>query len=292
MSKTTGQLIIGIRGDCILIDDPLDASQAYADKAALEETNQWVDQSLSSRKNRPTVPRILIMQRLHERDPSGHMLEQDGWVHLCLPNEYDGKRHHTVIGYEDPRTEEGELLFTELFGPEDTARAKDVLGRIGYAGQYQQDPLPADGVIFLEAWFQFWDPDELPKFDMLIGSWDLNDLEHNKKATKDTDYVVGQLWGAHGLDRYLIAQTRAKLNQIQSGNMIAEMFERPGRDRRPRDRAAPPGARSRAGQEEGRQDQACHRLPAHRVQRGARPRVSPPAPGPPVGQERQGRVHP
>jgi len=231
LSKTTGQMIIGIRGDVILIDDPLDASQAYADKAALEQTNQWLDQSLSTRKNRPTVPRILIMQRLHERDPSGHMLEQAGWTHLCLPNEYDGNKHKTWAGcgrllHEDPREEIGELLFPAICDAEETQRRKDVLGRIGYAGQYQQDPLPADGVIFLEQWFQFWDPDELPAFDLLIGSWDLNDLTLNKRATKDTDYVVGQLWGAHGLDRYLIAQVREKLNQIQSGNMIAEQFEK------------------------------------------------------------------
>jgi len=229
LSKTTGQDIIGIRGDCIIIDDPLDASKAFKDKAALEETNQWLDQSLSPRKNRPEVPRILIMQRLHERDPSGHMLGQAGWTHLCLPNEFDGNKHRTWAGarliHEDPRTEPGELLFPALFGAEDTERAKDVLGRIGYAGQYQQDPLPADGVIFLEEWFKYWEEDKLPKFDLLIGSWDLNDLK-TKRPTKDTDYVVGQLWGAHGADRYLLAQFRDRIGQVDSGRRVREQAEK------------------------------------------------------------------
>ena len=230
LSKTTGQLIIGIRGDWILIDDPLDASQAYADKARLEETNLWLDQSLSTRKNRPETSRILIMQRLHERDPSGHMLEQAGWTHLRLPNEYEGKKNRTWAGarllHEDPRTEAGELLFPALCSAEDTERAKDVLGRIGYAGQYQQDPLPADGVIFLEEWFKYWEEDKLPKFDLLIGSWDLNDLK-TKKPTRDTDYVVGQMWGVAGLDRYLLAQYRGKIGQVESGRRILGQYDHP-----------------------------------------------------------------
>ncbi len=57
------------------------------------------------------------MQRLHEYDVSGLILENDyGYEHLCLPMEFEAdNRCITSIGFKDPRTEEGELLFPERF---------------------------------------------------------------------------------------------------------------------------------------------------------------------------------
>jgi hypothetical protein len=54
------------------------------------------------------------MQRLHEDDLTGHLLEQGGWQHLCLPAEYEPA--HPFVWPDDPRTEPGELLWPEHFG--------------------------------------------------------------------------------------------------------------------------------------------------------------------------------
>jgi predicted phage terminase large subunit-like protein len=223
LSKTTGQLIIGLRGDRIIIDDPLDASDAFSDKAKLEQVCQWIEDSLINRVNSPISPKVLIMQRLHERDPSNHFIEEYDPVVLVLPNEYDGQKHHTVVGHSDPREVEGELLFPALFGASETERKKRK--RVSYACQYQQQPVPAEGIIFQEKFFKFWNPDHLPKFDLLVGSWDLNDLKR-KKATRDTDYVCGQVWGAAGLDRYLLGQFREKVGLLDSQAKILAQHTR------------------------------------------------------------------
>jgi predicted phage terminase large subunit-like protein len=165
------------------------------------------------------------MQRLHERDPSGHLISQLDPVHLCLPNEYDGDKHHTVVGYADPRDEVGELLCPAICDAEETEKRKHILGRVGYAGQYQQAPVPAEGIIFQEQFFQFWEAASLPRFDCVVGAWDLNDLKR-KRATRDTDYVVGQVWGAKGPDRYLLGQFRKKIGLLETVDKIQEQKKR------------------------------------------------------------------
>ncbi len=62
--------------------------------------------------NPKTSAIIIIMQRLHESDVAGHILANDyGYEHLCLPMEFEPDRKcRTSIGWEDPRTKDGELL--------------------------------------------------------------------------------------------------------------------------------------------------------------------------------------
>ena len=64
------------------------------------------------------------MQRCHHQDLSGHLLEQGGWEHLCLPAEYEGSRRATSLGFVDPREQHGDLLWPEQFGPVDAARPR------------------------------------------------------------------------------------------------------------------------------------------------------------------------
>jgi hypothetical protein len=59
------------------------------------------------------VAKVVVMQRCHQQDLGGHLLEQGGWEHLCLPAEYEGPGRATSIGWSDPRTEQGELLWPD-----------------------------------------------------------------------------------------------------------------------------------------------------------------------------------
>ena len=88
------------------------------------------------------------MQRLHERDLAGHVLDQGGWEHICLPMRYEpGRMKTTSIGWNDPRTEPGELL-TPLYKPEVLAEVENSLTSYGVAGQMQQRPAPREGGFF------------------------------------------------------------------------------------------------------------------------------------------------
>lgn len=92
MSISVGGKATGFRGNCVVVDDPLNALEATS-TAALERAVFWYDVVMSTRLNDPrNDAMIVIMQRLHESDVSGHILAQGGYEHLCLPSEYEPKR--------------------------------------------------------------------------------------------------------------------------------------------------------------------------------------------------------
>src|SRR5262249_25067252 len=74
------------------------------------------DEALATRETDPsTAAEVIIMQRLHERDITGHVLDTTGreLVHLMLPMEFDERRRCVTGWGKDPRTEDGELLWPE-----------------------------------------------------------------------------------------------------------------------------------------------------------------------------------
>jgi len=76
------------------------------------------------------------------------------------------------LALEDPRTEEGELLFPARF-PEDVVdRDERVMGTYATAGQFQQSPTPRGGGVIKTEWWQLWDREAYPPFDYIIASLD------------------------------------------------------------------------------------------------------------------------
>jgi hypothetical protein len=89
---------------------------------------------MSTRVNDPkTSAMVIVMQRGHQRDLSGHLLEKGNFEHLCLPAEHEGPGRVTSIGFSDPRTEHGELLWPNRFGPQEIEDPKISLGSYGAA---------------------------------------------------------------------------------------------------------------------------------------------------------------
>jgi predicted phage terminase large subunit-like protein len=220
ISKAIGSKATGENADVVIFDDPLDASDAYTDKAALVAHVDHARQKFMTRLNdQETGVIIVIMQRLHELDLSGVLLADGGWEHLYLPAEFDGRRVWNGLGWEDPRKEEGELLFPKRLPKEflDKMRTKE-LGSRGYAGQFQQQPAPASGAMVLKKWLHYWIPSELPEMTYTIGSWDCT---YGSK-TSDADFVVGQTWGVSGDNHYLLDQVRRKMNLPEMIEAIRE----------------------------------------------------------------------
>ena len=164
----------GSRGDRVTLDDPLSVDDANSE-AALAACESTFREALPTRVNNDESAIVVIMQRLHEKDPSGIILkEMLGYEHLMLPMEFEeARRCRTSIGFTDPRKEEGELMFPERFGPQTVKSYKKVLGEMAYAGQMQQRPAPAGGGILKTKHFQLWPHDrELPVFDFVLQSLD------------------------------------------------------------------------------------------------------------------------
>ncbi len=231
LSTSVGGAVTGEGGDRVVCDDPHNVQEAESDSIRTG-TVEWFDVVMSTRVNDPrTSAMAVIMQRCHQLDLSGHLLEQGGgWVHLCLPAEYDGSTLFTVIGFADPRKQLGELLWQERFGEVEIADLKRSLGSYAAAGQLQQRPSPAGGGIFKRHWFRYFQPRggnyppvivrmpdgsqraieaiETPYWvDDQMQSWDCT-----FKDLDTSDYVVGQVWGRVGSIFLLGDQVRARMD--------------------------------------------------------------------------------
>lgn len=80
--------VMGDGGDFLLMDDPLKAADAHSDTVRIG-TNEWIQENWVTRKNSPFSAELLIMQRLHEHDPSGFAIAEMGnYHHIRLPMEY------------------------------------------------------------------------------------------------------------------------------------------------------------------------------------------------------------
>lgn len=198
---------LGKRGDCLLIDDPHNAKRMYLSEADRLKAIEWFDGVASNRLNdMRTDPIVIIMQRLHDEDLTGHVLKEEGWCHLNLPAEYDPERHcetYTDAGellFSDPRTERGELLFPLRFPREVLDVQRKRQGTYGYATKYLQLTIPSSGGIIKKDWIQRYDrlPDEA--FDRIILSIDCS----HGSLEKDASYNVFSAWGQLGSHLYLL----------------------------------------------------------------------------------------
>lgn len=151
---------------------------------------------MSTRLNDPkTGVRVVIMQRVHGDDLSGHVLAQGGYDHLCLPAEYEeGHSIITSIGWSDPRIVEGELLWPERFGQAEIEALKQSMGSYAVAGQLQQRPAPAEGGIFKRHWWRYWKPRgiSLPAVAVRYPS---GEIQHVQAVDLPAQFeALGQTW--------------------------------------------------------------------------------------------------
>jgi predicted phage terminase large subunit-like protein len=143
----------GEHPDRIVCDDPHNVQQAESPRER-QAVLEWWDRTMSTRGRSRNARRVIIMQRLHQEDLSGHVLAEGEWVHLCLPMRYEpGRMAVTPLGWTDPRTQEQALLAPALFPEPVVARIEKSLGAYGTAGQLQQRPTPKEGGMFKTHWF-------------------------------------------------------------------------------------------------------------------------------------------
>lgn len=222
IATSVGGSVTGERADVLILDDPHKTEEELSEARRATDLG-WLDSTWSTRHNdERTSADVVVMQRLHEEDATGHLLEQwEDVVHLRLPMEYEPEAACvTDTGFGDPREEPGELLHPERFDRESVARLKRRLGSYGSAGQLQQDPAPTEGGILKKHWWRFH-RFEMPEFDQLIQSWDMA-----FKGTDTSDYVVGQVWGRIGADKYLLDQVRRQMEFTDACRAVVRLTEK------------------------------------------------------------------
>lgn len=223
---SVGAAVTGEGGSIIVVDDPNSASEAFSD-ATIESTIEWWDGTMSTRLNdQKTGAYVIIQQRLAENDLTGHVIEKDvgEWTHLCLPMKYEADRSFvTGIGWKDPRTEEGELLWPDRFGDKEVANLERSLGPFMAAGQLQQRPEPAGGGIIKREWWKLWEETSYPPMDYIIASLD---TAYTTKTTND--YSAISIWGVFTTDATAVA------NRVLDSNGRPMYFDRAYNESAPR----------------------------------------------------------
>lgn len=219
---------MGRGGDIKIIDDPHKVKELESDDVR-EGTLKTYDEALSSRFTDPeTSAEVTIMQRLHEGDLSGHILERHpDVVHLMLPMRFEPLRMcHTRIGWSDPRgldkdgevlegivekrgklivvpgspmdKADGTLLFPKRFTPEVVDSLEASLGPYATAGQLQQAPTPRGGGIIKSEWWKLWADDVFPDMRLSVVSVD---TAHTADDKNDEAGITG--WGVWDDDQGL-----------------------------------------------------------------------------------------
>lgn len=173
-------------GGALIIDDPHKADEADSDVMRANVID-WYQNTVESRLNSPETPIIVIMQRLHERDLAGWLLNGgsgEEWTLLKLRALQD----------------DGTALWPAMHSAE-RLRAMQDANPYHFAGQYQQDPAPREGGAI--------HPDAMPVVDAIpegtrfVRGWDL--AATKPRPGRDPDWTVGSKIGQMPDGRWVIA---------------------------------------------------------------------------------------
>jgi predicted phage terminase large subunit-like protein len=173
IATSVGGVVTGQGGDRIVVDDAHNVLEAESD-AARTAALTWWDEAMSTRANDPsTAAFVIIGQRVHARDLSGHVLakEDEDYYHLMIPVEFEPERAFVTPWGVDPREEDGELLWPGQY-PEPVVKSlKNTMGSYASAGQLQQRPAPREGGMIKVDMLKV--TDHLPgKIIKVVRAWD------------------------------------------------------------------------------------------------------------------------
>lgn len=213
-STSVGGTLTGFHAHILIVDDPLNPEQAASEKE-LENCNRWMEQTLPTRKvDKEVSATVLIMQRLHQGDPTGKALEREKtkMKHICLPGQIrDYKKYlnppELEKNYVDGLLDPVRLNWNVLKDLEDD------LGQYGFAGQIGQNPAPPGGGMF--------------KIDMIPIIDSLEKQNMIAKTVRYWDKAGTQAGGAFtaGVKMSLLKNQKILIHDVTRGQWGAERRE-------------------------------------------------------------------
>ena len=147
----------------IMIDDPMKPEDADSD-IVRERINMRFESTIRNRVNSRNTPIIIIMQRLHEHDLCGYLMEvePDEWRVLSLP-----------AIQEDPETGLQHALWPMKHSLDELIRIREI-NPLVFDTQYMQDPAPKEGLMYAEG-FRTYTPAQLPTSRDAFQKWNYTD---------------------------------------------------------------------------------------------------------------------
>jgi predicted phage terminase large subunit-like protein len=198
-----GRMMEGFSG-AMIIDDPIKPDDAYSETIRTRVNNRF-NNTFKSRLAHEDIPVIVIMQRIHEEDPTGFLLtggNGEKWHHLILPVEIKAKEdrepypleytHGIPIDYDlttGPLWEYKHTLDQIL-----TMRESDPYTT---AAQYDQRPSPLGGGMFKDEWWQYYKVPPVCEYRFITA-------DTASKTKEINDRTCFQCWGVLDGKIYLL----------------------------------------------------------------------------------------
>lgn len=219
-SAGIGGGITGHGGDLVIIDDPVKNRAEAESKTYRDKVFDWYASTLYTRLEKDA--RVLItLTRWHEDDLAGKLLKlakenpnAEQWEIISYPALFESE--NVNIDPTDPR-ENGQALWPAKYDKSTLKTMKTTVGSYEWSALYQQRPSPSTGGVVNRDWFNYYDVAPA-RFDEIIQSWDLAFKDSNT-----SDYVVGQVWGRVGANKYLLDQVRGRFGFTQTIRMIKSL---------------------------------------------------------------------
>jgi len=227
LSVSIGGAAIGRGAQFIIIDDPLKPDEALSDTQR-KAVNDWFDHTLITRlNNKQSGCIIIIMQRLHEDDLVGHLLDRGvgNWKVLRFPAIAEADEVHEISvlfgGVRKVVRRAGEALHPEREPLNVLQEIRLTQGEYNFAGQYQQAPAPYGGGMVKSEWFKTFNLEEpnLP-FQTILQSWDTAN-----KPGELSDFSVCTTWGIIGKHLYLLHVYRKRVDYPELKRAVREQAD-------------------------------------------------------------------
>jgi predicted phage terminase large subunit-like protein len=212
MATSVGGTLTGRGADIIVIDDAMKPEDALSE-VVRTRANSWFDSTVLSRlNNKETGAIVIIMQRLHQDDLVGHVLEQAAnWEVLSFPAIAERDELHVIENSLGRRTvvrKAGEALHAARESVAGLEAQRRSMGDYNFSAQYQQNPAPEGGAMVKLAWIRYYVPGEEPaKFDRIVQSWDTAN-----KSTELNDFSACTTWGIKDKHYFLLHVLRKRMD--------------------------------------------------------------------------------
>jgi predicted phage terminase large subunit-like protein len=224
MATSVGGVVTGRGGDVLIIDDPLKPEDALSETRRIS-VNDWYDNTFLSRLNsKEDGIIIIVMQRLHQDDLVGHVLERgEKWEVLSFPAIAEADERYVVNTALGPFVYErkaGEVLDPKRESLKKLLELKQLIGTYNFSSQYQQNPTPPGGSMVMIDWLKPYDPaGPKPRFSVILQSWDTAN-----KSGELNDYSVCTTWGMYDGHFYLLDVVRLRLNYPDLKRKVVEQI--------------------------------------------------------------------
>lgn len=217
-----------------IIDDAVKNAEEAISPTIRAKNSEWYGSTFYTR-GEPENAIIYSATRWHEADLGGWLLSEENdeepehWHIVNLPAIAElpeqQQEFPATCTVEPDFRKPGEALCPERYNLLKLAKLAKRVGTYFWNALFQQRPGAVEGSIFKRHWWRFWRPRgqqlppvrvrmtdgslfECPIEDMTVLEGQLQSWDMNFKDGASNSFVVGQVWGWRGANRYLLDQVR------------------------------------------------------------------------------------